>query len=82
MAPADMSRYAVFASDNCHDMGGLMRLLGVGHSAADIGRLMIFDRKSQKALTDRSFPKNAWAALSPDGLPYATFEAGELRIYS
>ncbi len=81
-ATTDMSRYAVFASDNCHDIGGLMRLLGVGHSATDVGRLMIFDRRSQKAITDRTFAKNARAALSPDGQRYASFEDGELRIYA
>lgn len=81
-ATADMSRYAVFASDNCHDMGGLMRLLAVGHSASDVGRLMIFDRKSEKAITDRTVAKNARAALSPDGQRYASFEDGELRIYA
>jgi len=81
-ATADMSRYAAFASDNCNDVGGLMRLLGVGQSATDVGRLMIFDRGSQKAISDRAFPRNARAALCPDGLRYATFEAGELRIYS
>ena len=58
-----------------------MRLLGVGHSTTDAGRFMIFDRGSQKPLTDRTFAKNAKAAISPDGLRYATFEAGELRIY-
>jgi hypothetical protein len=81
-ATADLSRYAAFASDNCNDVAGLMRLLGVGHSATDVGRLMIFDRGSQKAISDRAFPKNARAALCPDGLRYAAFEAGELRIYS
>jgi hypothetical protein len=28
------------------------------------------------------FPKNGRAALAPDGLHYASFEANELRIYS
>jgi hypothetical protein len=68
-AMANMSRYLAFASDNCH-------------GETDLGRLMIFDRLSRKAITDRTFAKNARAALSPDGLRYATFEAGELRIYS
>jgi hypothetical protein len=31
---------------------------------------------------NQRFPKNGRAALSPDGLHYASFEAGELRIYS
>jgi hypothetical protein len=43
---------------------------------------MLADRGLQKAISDRAFPKNARAALCPDGLRYATFEAGELRIYS
>jgi hypothetical protein len=81
-ATAGMARYAVFASDNCHDLGGILGLLGVGHSATDTGRWLVFDRKSQKVLVDRPFPKNGRAALSPDGVRYATFEAGELRIYS
>jgi hypothetical protein len=81
-ATVDMSRYAVFASDNCNDVRGLMRILGVGHSTTEVGRFMIFDRGSQRAIADRMLPKNARAALSPDGRCYATFEAGELRIYS
>jgi hypothetical protein len=80
-ATADMSRYAAFASDACNDMGGIFRLLGVGHDGTDTGRWIVFDRRSQTPLADRVFPKNARAALSPDGLRYATFEAGELRIY-
>jgi hypothetical protein len=34
----ETASYAAFASDNCNDVGGLMRLLGVGHSATDAGR--------------------------------------------
>lgn len=51
------------------------------HENAD-GRLMIFDRTSQVPLVDLPLPRSARAALSPDGLRYATFESGELRIYS
>jgi len=80
-ATADMSRYAVFASDACNDMGGLFRLLGVGHDGTDRGRWIVFDRRSPTPIADRVFPKNARADLSPDGSRYATFEAGELRIY-
>ena len=29
-ATADISRYAAFASDNCNDLGGLFRILGIG----------------------------------------------------
>jgi hypothetical protein len=63
----DMSRYAAFAT--CDD-----------HS--DTGRWIVFDRRSPTPIVNRLFPKNARAALSPDGLHYATFESGELRIYS
>ena len=80
-ATADMSRYAVFASDNCNDAKGLFEVLGVEHSTASAGRWTVFDRKSRAVLVDRLLPRNARAALSPDGLRYASFEAGELRIY-
>lgn len=66
-ATMDMSRYAAFTS--CDDHG-------------DDGRWFVFDRKSQVPLANRPFPNNARAALSPDGSRYASFEAGELRIYS
>jgi len=49
---------------------------------SDIGRWMVFDRTSQTPIVDRLFPRNGRAALSPDGLRYASFEAGELRIYT
>jgi len=66
-ATADMSRYAAFAT--CGD-------------GSDDGRWMVFDRKSHAPLVNRQFPKNGRAALSPDGSRYASFESGELRIYS
>ena len=66
-AAIDMSRYAVFAA--CDDR-------------SDNGRFYIFDRKSPTPIVNRRFPKNGRAALSPDGLHYASFESGELRIYS
>jgi hypothetical protein len=66
-ATADMSRYAVFA--NCDHR-------------SDSGRWIVFDRKSPTPLVNRVFPKNGRAALSPDGLHYASFESGELRVYS
>jgi hypothetical protein len=81
-ATADMSRYSVFASDNCNDTKGLLELLGVQPSTSSAGRWIVFDRKSRTVLVDRPLSKNARAALSPDGLRYATFEAGELRIYT
>ena len=45
-------------------------------------RWIVFDRSSQTTIVDRILPINARAALSPDGHHYASFEAGELRIYS
>jgi hypothetical protein len=66
-ATTDVSRYAAFAAcDN----------------RSDSGRWIIFDRMSPAPLVDRRFPKNGRAALSPDGLHYASFESGELHIYS
>lgn len=81
-AIADMSRYAVLASDDCNDTKGLLELLGVQQSTFSAGRWIVFDRKSRTVLVDRVLSKNARAALSRDGLRYASFEAGELRIYA
>ena len=75
-ATADMSRYATFAtheSASCENFGANCRRTG---------RWMVFDRKSEKPLVNRALPKNGRAALSPDGLHSASFESGELRIYS
>lgn len=66
-ATTDMSRYAAFTT--CDDR-------------SNTGRWIIFDRSSPTPIVNRRFPKNARAALSPDGLHYATFESGELHIYS
>ena len=66
-ATTDMSRYAAFAT--CDDRN-------------DSGRWIVFDRRSPTPLVNRRFPKNGRAALSPDGRHYASFESGELRIYS
>ena len=66
-ASTDVSRYAAFAT--CDD-------------DSDSGRWIVLDRKSPTPLVDRRFPKSGRAALSPDGLHYASFESGELRIYS
>ncbi len=63
----DMSRYAAFAT--CDDR-------------SETGRWIVFDRRSQAPIVNRLFPKNARAALAPDGLHYAAFESGELHIYS
>lgn len=66
-ATSDMSRYAAFTT--CDE-------------ESDKGRWIVFDRSSQAPIVNRIFPKNGRAALSPDGLHYASFEAGEFRIYS
>lgn len=66
-ATADMSRYAAFAT--CKDR-------------SDTGRWIVFDRSSPTPIVNRRFPKNARAALSPEGLHYATFESGELHVYT
>jgi hypothetical protein len=66
-ATSNMSRYATFATDN---------------DRSDNGRWIVFDRRSQTPIVNRVFPRNGRATLSPDGLHYATFESGELRIYS
>jgi hypothetical protein len=66
-ATADILRYAAFAT--CEDRN-------------DNGRWIVFDRRSQTPLVNRPLPKRGRAALSPDGSRYASFEAGELRIYS
>lgn len=65
----DMSRYSAFSCDEEDE-------------DSNSSRWIIFDRKSPTPIVDRKFPKNGRAALSPDGLHYASFESGELRIYS
>ncbi|HXM69026.1 MAG TPA: hypothetical protein VN911_20030 [Candidatus Acidoferrum sp.] len=74
-ATPNMSRYATFATEDGELCENLERL------CSDNGRWVVFDRKSQTPIVDRVFPKNGRAALSPDGQRYASFEAGELRIY-
>ncbi len=73
---ANMSRYAVFAIREDKHCNSFEK------ACSESGRLMIFDRRSQAPIVSRLFPKNGRVALSPDGLHYASFEAGELRIYS
>ena len=81
-AAADITRYGAYGSEDCDAVGGLFEILSVAQKTTNTQRWMIFDRKSKTAIVDRPLPKNARAALSPDGLRYATFESGELRIYS
>jgi hypothetical protein len=66
-ATTNLSRYATFANDDCE---------------SDIRHWIVFDRTAKTPIADRLFPRNGRAALSPDGSHYASFEAGELRIYS
>jgi hypothetical protein len=66
-ATTDLSRYAAFVT--CDDR-------------SDTGHWIIFDQSTPTPIVNRRFPKNGRAALSPDGLHYATFESGELRVYS
>jgi len=63
----DMSRYAAFATCDYR---------------SNTGRWIVLDRSSPTPIVNQRLPKNARADLSPDGLHYATFESGELRIYS
>ncbi len=72
-ATPDMSRYATFAAEGC-DIDA--------EPDSDAGRWIVFDRASQTPIVDRPFPSNGRAALSRDGLHYASFEAGELRFYT
>jgi hypothetical protein len=80
-ATAGITRYGAYASENCDEASGLLEILGVEQKTTNTPRWMIFDRKSKTAIVDRPLPKNSRAAMSPDGLRYATFESGELRVY-
>jgi hypothetical protein len=75
-ATADMSRYATFANRESASC------VSFGRSCSETGRWIVFDRNSEKPLVDRSMQKNGRATLSPNGLHYASFESGELRVYS
>jgi hypothetical protein len=81
-ATRDLSRYATFATNDAHPCDPIGRVLGTACDAGGDGRFFIFDRSSQSPIVNRGFPKNGRAALAPDGLHYASFEANELRIYS
>jgi hypothetical protein len=75
-ATADLSRYAAFATNDSEPC------MPYENGCSEDGRWIVFDRSSKVPLVDRAFPKNGRAALSPDGLHYASFESGQLRIYS
>ena len=78
----DFSRYASFATGDDHPCNPIGRILGARCDEDGDGRWFVFDRKSPSPIVSRVFPKNGRAALSPDGLHYASFESDELRIYS
>lgn len=81
-ATQDFSRYATFASNDVRSCNPLGRVLGMACDDLGDGRWFVFDQRSRSPIVNRAFPKNGRAALSPDGLHYASFEANELRIYS
>jgi hypothetical protein len=81
-ATRDLSRYATFATYNTHPCNPLGRVLGTPCDESGDGRWFVFDRTSPFPIVNREFPKNSRAALAPDGLHYASFEANELRIYA
>lgn len=79
---SDLSRYGSFAISDDKTCTALRRTLGPSCTEDGDGRWIIFDRETQAPLVNRRFLGNSRAALSPDGLHYASFEAGEFRIYS
>jgi hypothetical protein len=81
-ATREFSRYASFATNDARPCNTIEKVLGTGCDEDSNGRWLIFDRSSQTPLVNRIFPKNGRAALSPDGLHYASFESRELRIYA
>ncbi|MGA3373950.1 MAG: hypothetical protein ABSC48_19580 [Terracidiphilus sp.] len=81
-ATPDLSRYASFATNDAHPCNPLRRILGAACDEGGNGRLFVFDRKSQTPIVNRVLPKNGRAALSPNGLHYASFESNEFRVYS
>jgi hypothetical protein len=81
-ATGDLSRYASFATNDAHPCNAIGKILGTPCDEGGNGRWFVFDRSSQSPIVSREFPKNGRAALAPDGLHYASFEANGLRIYS
>jgi hypothetical protein len=77
----DLSRYATFATNDARPCNPIGRVLGTPCDEGGNGRWFIFDRSSQSPIVSRVFAKSGRAALAPDGLHYASFEANELRIY-
>ncbi|MFZ0339781.1 MAG: hypothetical protein WAL45_17250 [Terracidiphilus sp.] len=81
-ATGSLSRYASFATYDSHPCNPIVKILGTPCDEGGNGRWFVFDRFLQTPIVNREFPKNGRAALAPDGLHYASFEANELRIYS
>ena len=80
-AARDFSRYASLASADEQSCNPIARVFGDCTESGD-GRWYVFDRKFTAPIVNRTFPGNGRAALSPDGAHYASFEGGELRIFS
>jgi len=80
-ATPDLPRYATFATNDANPCNPIGRVLGTPCDENGDGRWFVFDRTAQSPIVNRGFPKNSRAALAPDGLHYASFEAHELRIY-
>jgi hypothetical protein len=81
-ATHEFFRYASFATHDARPCNPIRRVFGMTCDEDGDGRWFVFDHKLQIPLVSRVFPKNGRAALSPDGVHYASFEANELRIYS
>ncbi|HWG21046.1 MAG TPA: hypothetical protein VG225_11010 [Terracidiphilus sp.] len=79
-ATRDFSRYASFATNDKHPCSPVGRVLGTPCDEVGDGRWFVFDRSSHAPIVNRAFPKNGRAALAPDGLHYASFEARAFLI--
>jgi hypothetical protein len=80
-ATRNLSRYATFATNDAHPCNAIGKVLGTSCDEGGNGRWFIFDHSSQTPIVSRVFPKSGRAALAPDGLHYASFEANQLHIY-
>jgi hypothetical protein len=81
-ATHDLSRYATLVTNDAHPCNPMGRVLGTPCDEGGDGRFFVFDRSSQFPVVNRRFPNSGRAALAPDGLHYASFEANQLRIYT
>ena len=73
---ASMSRYAAYASNDSREC------IEFEKGCSTNAHWFIFDRQAKLPIVNRNFPRNGRAALSPDGRHYASFDSGELHIYS